>query len=521
MRQFVNGRFLPCDGGEPFSVLVEKKGKIAYTGEEAPKAFAGAETIDLAGACAVPSFGDTHLHFQSWAHVLGNLDVRSAQTLSEMETLVKNQEASRPGKPLIAFGCSAHTLQEQRLPTRADLDAMTKTPLFMVKYDGHAAVANSAMLDRLYRKVKGVPGFDETSGWFYQDAFYKAADAVSRGVSPVELIQNIESAGIHLAEKGVSIFHAAEGMGYPMDLDVDLMRFSGRALPQSVTTFFQTMAPEKVKRRGMRSVGGCFANALDGCFGSQDAALSKPYTHDPTNWGHLFYSQKEVDDFVMTAHELGLQVALHAIGDAAVTQALNAFEKALIQSPRKDHRHILIHGCLISSGDITRMADLGITLAAQPPFLYWELEPQAYLDKILGDRSMQLMPFRALADAGVRMAGGSDAPTTLPDPMFSIWAACNHPNPNHSLSPMEALEMHTIRCAEAGFEEEERGSLSIGKRADFVVLDKDFLLTPKQEIHTIQVVDHYLQGHRFSQKAVGALSFLGRATFGRKRGAAL
>lgn len=517
MKRFVNGKFLPCDGEAPFSVLVEDKGRILYVGNEVPEAFSSGPTIDLKGACVTPSFGDTHLHFQSWAHVLGNLDVRAAVDFSHMAEMIRKADTGDGKKPLVVFGCSAHTLKEKRLPTRYDLDAMSKTPLFVVKYDGHAAVANSAMLKRFPKKVSKALGYEEETGWLYQDAFYAAADVVSRGVSPVELLRNIDAAGVHLARKGVSMFHAAEGMGYPLNLDVDLMRFTGRGLPQSATTFFQTMAPEKAKKRKMRTVGGCFANALDGCFGSLDAALSRPY-EGTDNLGHLFYSQEAVDAFVLKAHNMGLQIALHGIGDAAVNQAINAFEKALLKHPRKDHRHILIHGCLIQPEDIKRLAELEIIVAAQPPFLYWELEPQAYLDSILGERGMELMPFRTLADAGVQMAGGSDAPTTLPDPLFSIWAACNHPNPKESLTPMEALEMHTIRCAEAGFEEADRGSLTLGKRADFVVLSEDLLAVPKERIKEIEVKAHYLGGERFDETAQGAMALFSRALRGQKLG---
>lgn len=508
MTAFINGRFIPCDGGGEFTTLVEKKGRIVFTGHGVPPHLTGEEVVDLKGKCAVPSFGDTHIHFQSFAHVLANLDVRHAASLVSMAEMVKAHEGKKGGKPIIAFGCSAHTLEEGRLPTRDDLDEMCASPLFMVKYDGHAGVANSAMLERFSAKVLEADGFEKESGWFFQDSFYKATDAISRSISPLELLRNIEAAGNYLGRRGFSMVHAVEGMGYPLNLDVDLMRFTGRGLRQSVTTFFQTMAPGKARLRRMKTVGGCFANALDGCFGSEDAALLEPYAHDAANKGHLFYSQEEVDAFVKKAHGMGLQVALHGIGDAAVTQALNAFEKALADKPREDHRHVLIHGCLIKPEDIRRMADLGVCLAAQAPFLYWDLEPQAYLDGILGDRSLSLMPFRDLVDAGVCVAGGSDAPTTEPDALFAIWSACNHPNPAQSLTPMEALEMHTIRCAEFGREEMDRGSLSAGKRADFVVLDRHILETPKEAIREIQVEEHYLEGGLFEGKKRGLGRFL-------------
>ena len=116
----------------------------------------------------------------------------------------------------------------------------------------------------------------------------------------------------------------------------------------------------------MTHIGGCFSLALDGCFGSEDAALSEGYTNHPENKGFLAYSQEEVDNFCIRANRAGLQITMHAIGDAAVDQALNAYAAALKDYPRKDARHILIHGDLMNKAAIQKAAELGITIAVQP-----------------------------------------------------------------------------------------------------------------------------------------------------------
>ncbi len=118
-----------------------------------------------------------------------------------------------------------------------------------------------------------------------------------------------------------------------------------------------------------------FCHALDGCFGSEDAALKEPYTNNPKNRGTLFYTQEEVNNFVREANRAHLQVALHAIGDAAIEQALNAFDAALKDFPRADHRHIIIHADLMSEAAIERAARLNLCIALQTPFLYWRQEP--------------------------------------------------------------------------------------------------------------------------------------------------
>lgn len=149
---------------------------------------------------------------------------------------------------------------------------------------------------------------------------------------------------------------------------------------------------DKVLKRKLPRIGGCFATALDGCFGSIDAALREPYSNDPGNKGVLFYSQEEVDDFARKANRASLQIEMHAIGDAAFNQAANALETALKDYPREDHRHSIIHACLPTEEGLDKVARLGIGIAAQPAFIHWPLEPPQYLEKILGPRAHQLNP---------------------------------------------------------------------------------------------------------------------------------
>jgi predicted amidohydrolase YtcJ len=147
------------------------------------------------------------------------------------------------------------------------------------------------------------------------------------------------------------------------------------------------MDVERVLRRGLVRVGGCFATALDGAFGSEDAALHNPYTHLPTNKGILYYNQQAVNQFVRRANRAGLQVAVHAIGDAAFDQAVQAFSEALADHARTDHRHIIIHACMPTERGLEKAARLALCIAAQPAFNAWPLEPAGYLTRILGARA--------------------------------------------------------------------------------------------------------------------------------------
>jgi hypothetical protein len=500
MRVFKNADFISCeDENRVFQYLVENDGKIIYTGGQLPEEFARAESIDLQHQCVVPAFGDTHMHFASFAYFNAGLDCRDVQDFEALRELIFLRIANeKKGRVVLGFGCCAHTVKEGRLPDRHDLDKMTDQPLMIVKYDGHAAVGNTALIKTMPASILAEPGFDKESGWFYLNAFYRAVNQITQSVSLPTLFKNLIAGSDYLARRGISLVHTAEGVGFPLDMDVDFMRLANRGLPQKFQIFFQTMMVKKAMKRKLSCIGGCFATALDGCFGSEDAALKHPYSNNSANSGTLFYSQTEVNDFVREANRAGLQIAVHAIGDAAIGQALTAYEAALKDFPRDDHRHIMIHADLMDAESIQRASELKLCIALQAPFLHWRQEPVEYLSRILGDRIKDLIPLRSLLESGLTVAGGSDAPCTLPDPIVGIHAACNHPNPDESVCALDALRMHTSVCAKLSFDEKSRGTLTNGKRADFVVLDQNPLLMPAEALNTIKVQTLYLKGEKYS-----------------------
>jgi predicted amidohydrolase YtcJ len=515
MKAFVNGRFISCeDTNKRFSVLVEDKGRIVFAGDVLPQEYAHAKKTDLAGKCVVPAFADTHMHFESYALFSSTVDVRDVKNFAEMKALLLNYIQKNPKAAFVpAYGCSAHTVEEGRLPERADLDRMTDVPVMIVKYDGHAAVANTALIKTLPPVVTEDPGFNKITGWMYQNAFYEGVNSITAKVPVLSLLKGMSVAASNLAKKGISFIHSVEGVGYKNDIDVDTLRAIRFGLPPAYRIFFQTMDIDKVLKRKMKRIGGCFSLALDGCFGSEDAALSKPYTNNKENSGFLAYTQEQVNDFCVKANRAGLQITMHAIGDAAVEQAIIAYETALKDTPRKDHRHIIIHADLIPDALQTRAAALGLTIALQPAFLDWKQEPGEYLEKILGDRVQGMLPLRSMLDKKILLTAGSDAPCTLPDPIASIHQCCNHFNPSESITALEALKMHTAWAAKSSFDEDRRGTLSPGKIADFVVLSKDILEVPRTGIKEIRIEKVFLAGKEFKGASESPLSLIFRSLF--------
>lgn len=510
MKIFKNANFISCeDDNKIYSVMIEDKGKINYLGNKIPETYKNIQSEDLAGKCVVPAFTDSHIHFESFSLFNATLDCRDVADFGELGDVIQKYINNHPKeKVILGFGCSAHTVKEKRLPALADLDKITSHPIIIIKYDGHAAVANAALINKLPSSVLKVKGFEPETGWFYQEAFYSAVNFLTKSVSILKVLKNLINGSDYMARKGIGLVHTVEGVGFPLDVDIEVMRIAALGLPQKFVTYFQTMDVNKVVHRKMPRIGGCFATALDGCFGSEDAALRAPYTNNTKNYGVLFYSQEQVNKFVKGANRAHLQISMHTIGDAAIEQALAAYEIALNDFPRNDHRHIIIHADLIDEPMIEKARSLGIHIATQTPFLHWNQEPMEYLQTIVGDRVEKLFPIKSMLDAGLTVANGSDGPCTLPDPIFGIYAACTHPNPDERISVIDALKMATIGGAKLSFDENDRGTLTVGKIADFVVLDKNPLKIDVEKIKDINIEALYLNGKLYSGQDNSSIKLL-------------
>lgn len=511
------GNIITLHGDNPKAAyLVEKGGKIEFTGDELPERFDSLPKIKTGPGAILPAFIDTHLHFSSYAFFSCSTDIRSAGNFTEMGKLIREQSEHQKKGIIVLFGASAYTVEEGIIPDRVLLDLIIDNrPVFIVKYDGHAGSANSKFIESMPKSIFKDRGFDEAKGLFFNESFFAAIDYITKSVSPVTLVKNMLRAHDSLAQKGISCIHSAEGVGFPRDLDVDTARLVARGANGIRTKiFFQTMDVSKVVKRKLPAIGGCFATALDGCFGSKDAALLEPYRDNKDNKGILYYNQEAVNAFVDTANRAGLQISLHAIGDAAFRQAVHAYEYALKKFPRDDHRHTIIHGCLAHRDDIERAAGLGLHIAAQPAFGNWDEEPLSYLESIIGDRAYTLNPLRSMLMAGLLVSGGSDAPCTLPDPLRGIASAMNHVSADERLTFEEALALFTRDAACAGFEEDRYGTFEPGKIFDAVFVDRDPYDLPWNEVGKTRVLDLYVSGKK--RKKGSSLTEMGlRALFHR------
>ncbi|MHA1675248.1 MAG: amidohydrolase, partial [Promethearchaeota archaeon] len=526
LMQIFHGKIITCDSeNHVYQFLVEENGKILYVGDELPTEYASCETkIELGVQVLLPAFGDGHIHFSNWAVVASAyFDVRDAKNFEDMREIIQSSLKSFPkAKLYVGFGISRHSVEEKRLITRSELDAIhSEKPLVIIGYDGHTLFANSAMMEKFPDKVKKARGYNEELGHLFNESYYEGLDFATSFISPITMIRSIINGYDLAAKKGIGMIHSVESIGFPADLDVTLALMIGRAQSHKnniqTRLYFQTMDLKKVKKKKLPRIGGCFSTALDGCFGACDAALVKPYSNDPENKGILFYSDEEVIKFTKESNRAELQIQMHVIGSAAVKQGIMALEAALKDFPREDHRHTIIHACLLDKEDIAKCTELGIGITLQPGFLVSPLEPASYLHEILGDRVDSSSPLRSIIDAGVHMSGGSDGPVTHPDPIEGIYGACNHPyDPKQSVTIAEALKMYTYEIAWTSFDEKERGSLEVGKIADLVILNQNPLALQPKDLRKLKVERLLLKGVPY-KSGMGIGSMLWHAIRGRKK----
>lgn len=460
--------------------LAVRDGRIAAVGawEEVAPYAEGLMALDLDGKTVLPGFIDTHTHFLWTALSLAALDVGPAWDHDALQAIIRQATtALSPGELVFGMGFSEYALDTEKFSPILDaLDAVAPdNPVFLVGITGHVAAANSRALELLdlpdntpgvKRDARGHP-----SGLLADQANNLAWEQFSASFGATEKAAGLVDLAVEKAlSVGLTTVHALEGSLGGEDRSVTDFLAAIPGLPLRFVLYYQTMDVDRVVALGLPRIGGCIL--LDGDVDPRTAALSEPYVDDPACYGTLYHSQEEIDAFVLTAHRAGLQVAMHAVGDAAVEQALNAYDAALAVHPRHDHRHRIEHCEVIREEQIQRAQRLGVALAIQPPFNhYWP--HTGYFSSLGEERAWRADPVRTLVRPGLLVAGGSDSTVTPLGPLLGVHAAVNHSNPAERVTVQEGLELYTVNAAHIALEEQDKGSLEAGKLGDLVVLVED------------------------------------------------
>ena len=478
------------------------KGRIALVGstDEVLAAREGGEVLDLRGRALLPGFIDTHVHLMATGIEGVGLRLQDCRSLAEVMNLVRR---AAEGQAVVrALGLDPARLAEQRYPTRAELDeAVSQVPVYLIRRDMHSAVLNSRAL-ALVAAAETKEGWErdpatgESTGLLRADAWYRASPILFSLIDEATWQQALAAACRQALSVGATTVHALEGGFTSGDVDLgslsELLERPAAGRPK-VVFWWQTKDVARVKARGLPRIGGCIL--VDGSFGSHTAALAEPYADRPDRRGELYHTDEELAAFVGEAHAAGLQIALHAIGDRAIGQALRAYEMALTEHPRPDHRHRLEHFMLPTDEQMATAARLGVHIAVQPTFCHqWGGRGGMYWQRVGNDRYARFYPLRAMLARGLKLGGGSDSTVTPLNPLLGIHAAVNRAEAEQRLQPGEALRLFTLDAAHLAFEENETGSIAPGKAADLVVLGANPLAVPPGEIADIPVEMTFVDG---------------------------
>ncbi len=491
-----------------YKYLVEEDGIIVYVGNSLPNQFQGHPITHLGDQALTPTFVDTHEHFIEYSLFHAGLNIMSSKSNAQTIQMIRDYVEKTNEKTVICFGASANSVEDQRLISREEIDqACSDRPVMVVKYDGHTCVLNTFLLELIKDKISNLRGYHPDTGEMNQEAFYMCSDYITGRVSIPRLIQNMVDCIDYHASQGFGMIHSVSGIGFLMNLDITLEKYFAKSIHNGfqLRIFPQPMKPSVATIRNIPRIGGCFESALDGCFGSIDAAVKEPYLLSEYGSGVLYNSDEKVIAFCIEANRKGLQIEMHAIGDRAFDQATRALKAALDDYPRDNHRHGIIHASLPTKEGIEICREYNILLSMQSAFIDWPQEPTVFLEEILGkERAANVNPLRTYDDQGIIVSLGSDAPCTIPNPIEWLDKAVNNENENQRVSIQTALRMATYNGYYTTFDEKERGSLEVGKVADMVILSKNPYSIDPKDITSIQVVQTILAGKPYQKLRNGS-----------------
>lgn len=516
-------RTLAYDGAVVEAIACAGRRIVAAGTSEDVRRLSGPDSrqIDLKKRIAIPGLTDTHVHLSEKGTAEKEyLDCRDFYTevhsIPEiLERLARRASELPKGSWIVAHGSPMQDfrLKDKRFPNSHDLDRAVPDHPVSIAFGAHITIANSKAL-ALAGISRATP--DPAGGAIRRDPesgaptgeLHERAQLILKKVVPeftyLELKDGIVYALNRCLERGVTTIHDIVRSAEPVRAYQELLR-EGRLhvrvslLPRVIESH---IGSKSLIELGLTTgfgdewlrIGGV-KMSIDGGITGRNACFYEPYEDDPHNCGIIRIPQDELNETVLQCHQAGLRCCVHAIGDRAFDMALDAYENAIEKSPRKDHRHRIEHmGNWLSTPErMRRMVRSGIIAIPNISIGYYVGD--AILDCVGEKRLAKAFPFRTLLRNGVIIAGGSDAPGYWPvDPLRDIGACVSRRMrwgevlvPEERISAAEAFAMHTTTAAYVGFEENNKGTLEVGKLADIAVLAEDPFEVPPERIKDIPV----------------------------------
>ena len=506
--------------------FVVKDGVFVYVGDStSAKGLADAEDtlVDLQGHFVCPGFNDSHMHVLGFGKLLGNIQLAGhTDSLSGMIAYLKQEAAALDGAWILGRGWNQDYFSDvKRMPNRYDLDEVsTEKPICIVRCCGHGLVVNSKAMELLnlpkdFKQPEG-GSIEAEEGRFYDNAMdliYELMPAPSKE----EIKKMILASCKKLNAYGVTSAQTDDYCAYS-NVDWSLIHEAYKELEEeealTVRIYEQSniTSVEDLKRfveaGNVTGTGsdmykfGPLKMLGDGALGARTAFLSIPYADDETTYGIPVYSKELMESMISYANKNGMQVAVHTIGDACLDWVIGAYEKALEECPREDHRHGIVHCQIMRADQWEKIKALKLHVYAQTIFLDYDIN--IVKQRVGEEMASTSYCWKSLMDGGVTVSNGSDAPVELPDVMAGIQCAVTRKTlngaseylPQEAFSIKEAIDSYTIQAAKGSFEEDKKGMIREGMLADFVILDQDLFAIPKDQIKDVKVLETYLGGKR-------------------------
>ncbi len=483
----------------PDWVLVED-GTIGAVGgrDDVPNAD---RTVDLEGGTLVPAFCDAHVHLPATGLYARGMDFRGEH---RSETILASFAEAARDENAILFGGNFEDPLDASL-TRWDLDRVVgERPALLARADMHSCIVSTALLSKL--DLGDVDGADRDSdghptGYLRERAAAEAWRWFDAAMTTEQQRDAVRAAAERCYSKGVAAVHemfVVEWRGWA-SLEVFLSVADELAL--HVTPYIATPEVERVAELGLAQVGGDFF--LDGSFGSHTAWLAEPYASQPPTGsapaGTSYRSDDELLDFFTRAQAAGLQAGVHAIGDAAIEQAIRTWERVasdvgLAEVRRSGHR--IEHFECAKDDHMQRAAHLGLRASVQPAFdAFWGGADGLYAERIGAGRASEMNRFKSMAAAGLVLGAGSDSTVTPLDPFLQMAALRAHHVESERMDPAQALHAHTVGShALAG--ENRAGAIAPGLLAHLALLDRDPIEVDPDELVKTEVLGTWIEGER-------------------------
>lgn len=526
--RYENARVFTADDTSADSFVI-KDGRFVFVGSqaEAAAAYPDARRVNLHGQFVCPGFNDSHMHLLELGCVLmqAQLAPHTASLSGVLNALAAFADAHPQEAWILGRGWNQDDFTDtNRYPNRDDLDRICPDrPMLITRACGHVAIANSAAL-RLCGIDEHAPTIDggcvvtdengRPTGVLEENAITLISDLIP-APDREGLKERIVLGMAHVNRFGITSVQSDDftstGASFEEVIAAYLeLRSEGR-MTVRVTQQCQLLTTQEIERFLALGYHGGWGDEWfrlgplkiisDGSLGSRTALLRAPYADAPDTLGIATHAKEELFDLVLTAHRAGMQIAAHAIGDAAADLVLDAIERAQEVYPRQDARHGIVHAQILTKEQTERMSKLNMHAYIQSIFLDYDT---TIVYPRLGKRADDAYPAASLLRSGVTLSGGSDSPVEQPDVLLGIQCAVTRKPvtrtidkpylPREALSLSGALLSFTAFGAYATFEESMKGQIAPNYLADFTVLGIDPFEIDPMWIHKIPVKAVYIGG---------------------------